>query len=436
MTENAIEQTSRPKASGLFRVVWRWHFWAGLFTAPFLIVLSLTGMIYLFGAEIEDAARSHLIYVQPKTQRVPPATMLRAAEAHLPDWNATVLLIPWEADRAALVTMVDETGEREYVLSVDPYSASILGSMDHRHDPVHNFFHVVLDIHRSLFIGTPGRVITEVVTCWVIILLCTGIFLWWPRRREKIRGVWTPRLRGKWYVVLRDLHSVSGIYLLPIMLVIVTTGLFYTIAWGTAAFGISTMYHAGWDGLANTSAPMEIPGEPKAPPGDRELNVAYQMANERYPQRAAYIAVGGSSSVEVKVTAMNDYARGTYGRFRSAEMLIHPHTREVVQEKHLADHPGYGWHGWVYPLHVGSIGGPYTKVLWLLACIVLFSLPVTGIWMWWKRRPAGQAGFPRRPSQELPGWLIGLIVVLGISLPLAGLSLLIILTLERMWMRE
>ena len=34
--------------SGWYRRIWRWHFYAGLIALPFVALLSVTGMIYLF----------------------------------------------------------------------------------------------------------------------------------------------------------------------------------------------------------------------------------------------------------------------------------------------------------------------------------------------------------------------------------------------------
>ena len=36
------------------RTVWRWHFYAGLFCAPFVAVLAASGAVYLFKAELEQ----------------------------------------------------------------------------------------------------------------------------------------------------------------------------------------------------------------------------------------------------------------------------------------------------------------------------------------------------------------------------------------------
>lgn len=44
-------------------MVWRWHFYAGLFSAPFIFVLSLSGSIYLFKPQIDayfDRPYNHL----------------------------------------------------------------------------------------------------------------------------------------------------------------------------------------------------------------------------------------------------------------------------------------------------------------------------------------------------------------------------------------
>ncbi len=46
------------------RAVWRWHFYAGLFCIPFVIILSLTGAAYLFKPQVEaflDAPYDHLV---------------------------------------------------------------------------------------------------------------------------------------------------------------------------------------------------------------------------------------------------------------------------------------------------------------------------------------------------------------------------------------
>jgi uncharacterized iron-regulated membrane protein len=58
------------------------------------------------------------------------------------------------------------------------------------------------------------------------------------------------------------------------------------------------------------------------------------------------------------------------------------------------------------------------------------TLPVTGIWMWWQRRPTGQLGLPRRVNARRPGWLIATIAATSILLPVLGLSVVVLVVGE------
>ena len=92
-----------------------------------------------------------------------------------------------------------------------------------------------------------------------------------------------------------------------------------------------------------------------------------------------------------------------------------------------------------YTLHVGSIWGLPTKILWLATCVILMTLPVTGIWMWWQRRPTGRLGLPSHVDARRPRWLIATITATSILLPAVGLSVVVLLLGEqlaaRLWKR-
>ncbi|MGA9230613.1 MAG: PepSY domain-containing protein, partial [Exiguobacterium oxidotolerans] len=52
-TEQSTQaKSAKQKASSFYRTVWRWHFYAGIIFAPFLIMLAVTGSIYLFKPQI------------------------------------------------------------------------------------------------------------------------------------------------------------------------------------------------------------------------------------------------------------------------------------------------------------------------------------------------------------------------------------------------
>ena len=51
--------------SGAYQAVWRWHFYAGVLVMPFLMLLALTGGLYLFKDEIDQFANRRMIEVAP-----------------------------------------------------------------------------------------------------------------------------------------------------------------------------------------------------------------------------------------------------------------------------------------------------------------------------------------------------------------------------------
>lgn len=52
--DGAPEAGSQARASaGVYRAVWRWHFYAAAFVIPVLVTLAVSGAVYLFRPQIE-----------------------------------------------------------------------------------------------------------------------------------------------------------------------------------------------------------------------------------------------------------------------------------------------------------------------------------------------------------------------------------------------
>ena len=66
-----------------------------------------------------------------------------------------------------------------------------------------------------------------------------------------------------------------------------------------------------------------------------------------------------------------------------------------------------------------------------MTAFALIGLSVLGVIMWLKRKPSGKLGAPTGSSVPHGPGLIIVVVLLGLLLPLFGLSLLAILVLER-----
>ncbi len=399
----------------LYRVIWRWHFYAGMIVAPALIVVAATGALYIFKDELEAVIYPGVTYVEPAAHRVSYEQQLAAARAAVPTPVQIFLVQVFANPKRA--TGIAMGGAKFQISYVDPYRGRYLGAIEKG-----NFFEIVLKLHRQLFVGTTGRIVVELTTCWTIVLAATGMYLWWPRKWYHVWGVWLPRLRRKPYVVLRDLHSVGGIYVAIIAIVISLTGLIYTYSWGSG-FQYASQKTGAFDMF---SKPMLSKCPPTAK--DLPLDRFVEIGHERMPGKTLNVWFPRAPNAVYMVFGGSDYGPSVH------EMLfIDRATGEILADRPINQTKPLYWFGmWNYPLHVGTILGLTSKIVWLVTCVVLMTLPVTGVWMWWQRRPTGRLGLPRRVEARRPRWLIATIMATSILLPTVGLSVVVVLVVERL----
>ncbi|MGD9720092.1 MAG: PepSY-associated TM helix domain-containing protein [Pirellulales bacterium] len=411
------DRESRPSVATLYRVVWRWHFYAGLIVAPVLVVMAATGALYIFKDELERVMYARLMFVTPAESGVSIDAQVATAQAACPNgFHIDQLEIPADTTRATAVYIHDEAEFR--TLFVDPYRGTLLGELGPG-----NFFDVVLKIHRTLFVGTLGRIVVELVTCWTIVLLVSGVYLWWPRKGRQVWGAWLPRLRRHPYVALRDLHAVCGFYAALVAIIIAATGLLYTYVWGRG-YAYAAVQSGAYDVFLKPPKSESPAGAARLP-----LDQIAAIAGRELPGCTLGVSIPHAPDGAFVV-----FGTSPIGPSSDGVAIIDHATGKVLAQRDNSEYPLLGWWtSWNYPLHVGSILGLVTKVIWLAACIVLMLLPVTGVWMWWQRRPRGKSGFPRRPVVRVPRALVVGIIALGAVLPALGLSILALLLGEGLW---
>jgi uncharacterized iron-regulated membrane protein len=408
-----------------FRRVWRWHFWAGLVSAPVLIVVALTGAVYTFKDEIEDCQQADSRFFEPVGEQKPLSEQIAAVKAAHPDWKPTRVTLPANPRKSTLVQVERPDAEKGTLSAVfvNPYSAGVIAEGDVRSP----FFSGVLKLHRSLFAGTFGRVVVELTTSWTLVLLVSGLFLWWPGRWNRVWGVWLPRLRSRPYVVLRDLHTVGGLFLTPVIALIAFTGLFFTVVWLWSFNGLSN--GAGsFPRRLTTAPPSQAPSTGASPVS---IDVAVAAAQERFPHQTLVITLPKNPIDAFAFTARNGRGQAVDG-----SVAVDQYTGAVLSDKR-AEHLSAVEQARLYvlPIHMGTIGGTTTKVLAMVACLVLAGLGVSGVWMWLARRPAGRTGFPQANDARIPRPAVIVILLLAITLPTVGLSLIVVLAGEWLYGR-
>jgi len=437
-----------------YRAVWRWHFYASLFCMPFVIILSITGSIYLFKPQIE--AWNDRAYDQLEITGAPAsaAQQVGAALAAFPGSVPGGYELPESAQAAARVIVRDK-GQATRVY-VHPQTLQILHSIPEND----RFMRLMFRLHGELLMGDRGSNIVELAASWTIIMIVSGLYLWWPRQAKGMGGIVYPRLRIGSRIFWRDLHSVTGFWISSLALFLLLTGLPWAKFWGgyfkevrrvtgtavaqqdwstgserptsrrgsaepgehsghtdhgggrrnadSAASGSTTPLDlAAFDRIVATVAPLHLPHPVViAPPGRGSSNWTAKSMTANRPRR------------------VNLELNGATGEVISREGFEDRHIMDRIVSVGIAAHEGqlFGW---------------FNQLLGLLTAVGLVLLSFSGFILWWRRREQGVLGAPRvLLSPRVSAGLIALVTLLAIYLPLFGASLLCVLLVERTLLRR
>lgn len=419
--------------SGAYRAVWRWHFYAGLLVMPVLMLMALTGAIYLFRAEIEDAVYRPLAQVEAGGATVSPDRWAASARA-AGDGQISAVLMPDRPDRAVRFT-VRGADQKEVFVFVDPHDARVTGTA-----PAGGITETVKRLHSLEIVGRWGNLLVEVVAGWAMILVATGVFLWWPRGREV--GVIAVKARSGrpfW----RDLHAVTGLYAGAIIFFLAFTGMPWSAVWGDRF-----MVVVRETGLGRPEAPAAASPWVHAEHQDAPQGVGWTMehagmdgAMHGSPSLAKVIAATEANDLArpylITVPASADLAWTAAAQVRQAEnarsLYVDGVTGEVRADIRY-DQFGVGARAfeWGIATHQGTQYGQINRLVMLSGCIAVWLLGISGLVMWWRRRPSGRLGAPvAPPGPRLRAAVLGIVLPFSILYPLTGLSLVAALLLDR-----
>ncbi|WP_421415705.1 PepSY-associated TM helix domain-containing protein [Agrobacterium tumefaciens] len=433
--ERAPAQSS---SVNLYRAVWRWHFYAGLFVLPFLISLAVTGALYLFRDEFDNLIHSDLkrIEVAQNVPKALPSDILAAAVAAVP---GTAVKYTTPGDPGASTEITVSTSEGKRAVYVNTYTGQVAGSLPDRG----TVMWTIRYIHSLKYFGTYTRYLIEIAAGWSILLVATGIYLWWPRKQSG--GVLTVRGTPKKRVFWRDTHAVTGIFVGFFIVFLAVTGMPWSGVWGAKvnewANGSNFGYPAGvrtdvpmsgehLDHMAKTSWSLEQAKVPESTASATGQPIGIDAAIARFDGLG--LATGYTVVLPTKPTGV--YSGSVYPDDLSKQRVVH---LDQYSGKPLIDmsYSDYGPLGkaleWGINVHMGQQFGLANQIVLLAACVGIVLLAVSAGVMWWKRRPRGSLGVPPLPQDKrvLRG-LLALLPIGGILFPLVGASLLVMLVLD------
>ncbi len=370
------------------------HRWLGLITGIVVLILSITGCLFTFQQEISEWVLHDTFYADevPEDQQHLPIEELqsRAADAldvdQLP-YGITTYKNPernWSAMyyEAGVDSWFYFGSMKAYKTAyINPYDGEIEGVVNEKKD----FFQIVKGIHWSLLLATPiGQPIVVWSTVIFMVLLISGMILWWPKKWNKSGKQKSFKIKwgSTWRRVNYDLHNVLGFYFLVLSLIIGFTGLYWYFP-----FAQKSLHFLGTGEYALPEGPSEkivsaIPE--KDDPASVPMEQAYNKAWSEYPKAYSIALVAPVDSQSTIRATVRPDGQTYYGRSYlefdqySGEMLAAARYEEKnAGEKLVAMN---------YDIHIGAIGGLPGKIIAFIASLICASLPVTGFIIWWDRK--------------------------------------------------
>ncbi|MBJ2257712.1 PepSY-associated TM helix domain-containing protein [Pseudomonas psychrophila] len=443
---------SQPTPS-FYNLAWRWHFYAGLFVAPFMILLALTGIIYLFKPQLDSLMYDHLLNVTPAHHSLSADEQLNRVKAAYPQGHISQYLPPINLERSAQFVL--HNGGRELNVFINPYNGDVLGAQDAKL----NLQAVARALHGELMIGTLGDRLVELAAGWGVVLVVSGLYLWWPRGQSAAGILW-PRLSRRARPLWRDFHAVTGFWGAALLLFMLISGMTWTGFWGKQYADVWNQFPAAmWNNVPTSdiearslntatrqtvpwaleNTPMPVSGAHAEHMGHGAMSsgpAAPGITLQDVVDTATARKVEPGYSITLPTTATGVFTVAVFADDPRNDATLHvdQYTGQVLADvrwQHYSNVARATEMGVM--LHEGKLFGSLNQIAILLVCLMILLSSISGLVIWWKRRPQGRLGVPPL-RHDLPTWKTGvaIMIALAIVFPLVAASLIAVWVLDRL----
>ncbi|WP_114783521.1 PepSY-associated TM helix domain-containing protein [Vibrio tetraodonis] len=453
--EAPCSATDRTQVKSRYFMVWRWHFYAGLYVIPFIIMLSLTGLVMLFDDEIESIRYHDELIVVPESVALPVSLQLDKVQKAYPLGKVTQY-IPSKDPSLANKFDVRLADGRSVLVTTNQYTGEVIGEID-RSD---SWYQLANDIHGTLLMGQWGDYFIEIAASLSILLIMTGVYLWWPRDNASKAGFFKVRISNM-RLLMRDVHANFAALFSFVLLFFLLSGLAWTSVWGAKlvqAWNTFPVYYTWGDKPESnlTHADLNHGSEKELP---------WNLEQAALPESSGHIhgatthagktnftisehAINIDSVIEqAKKLGFTQYKvflpQSEKGVFTLAANSMGGDITDPRLDKttHIDQYTGdvlvdVAWDDYSVlaklmaagvSLHQGDMS-IINKALNVLFCLVFLLISLSGVVMWWIRRPSGKTrmGIPKHfESDGL--WKTGIagLLLVAVCFPLACLALVL-----------
>ncbi|SEK78783.1 PepSY-associated TM helix domain-containing protein [Parapedobacter koreensis] len=377
------------------KIVYLLHLWLGLISGLVVFIISFTACLWILVAELSPLwIKNDSPTILARNAPVqPPSVLLKQAEEELPGKVPTVIVYKNSGSEAFISYFASEYS---HTLFFNPYSGKLLVNKDNNaksgadvggltHYDVLGF---LMRGHRHFWLPFPvGRPFVGICTLIFVILLLSGMVLWWPKnwRKSSREKSFYIKWRATFKRLNYDLHNVLGFYVFSVALMLAITGLVYSFPW--VSKGLYWVASGGktkseWIPVASDTTKMD--------------NIPLAAALDTIWNRIKPVG----KNWELYMNIPREKADTYFIRFSPISRLyaqdIYYYDRYTLKEV-----PGGGIYSQTRyatasfadfgdrmnsEIHTGSIGGYPTKILAFFGSLICASLPVTGFIVWYQRK--------------------------------------------------
>jgi uncharacterized iron-regulated membrane protein len=397
MSKSIKQKTGWQKTRKFFNDV---HLWLGLSSGLIIIVVCLSGTIYTYNTELQEWAAPHLHKVEvPENASKIPAETLIASVKEVSQANVTAISIPHDPARTYQITVRKEgdTSRSGTSYFVNPYTGDITGTSMEK-TATADFMRSMFSLHRWLLLDrieepligelpnrTLGSYITGTATILFTLGVLTGMVIWFPQRIKNWKQGLKIKWSGNWKRINHDLHNSLAFYSLIILFLMGITGPQWSFPWYRT--GLQKTLGTYKEAPARSERAGAGKGKPDpskeeaAPVALLPISQYLASADAALPYQGDYrvsFPKDGNAPVEI-----NKNKTGFFAPAAGDKVSLNTQTSAVVSTEIFSEKPfNEQIAGSIKALHIGNIYGPFSKLLYFIACLIATSLPITGTIIW------------------------------------------------------
>lgn len=387
------------------KIIGKIHLWLGLTSGLVVFIVALTGSLYVFIDELRPIVYSDRLEIKASEigkDRLPMSEIIKIASRELtleplymeiPNKpNATIEVQTWGHDPKAW-SYLGEFPNWETIY-INPYTGDIVQHVN----TATEFFALVMAIHLTLLLNSEiGSMAVGVSTLIFVIMLLTGMFLWWPKNKwaakQKLWFQW--KSNTKWRRKNYDLHNIVGFYSMAITLLIALTGLIWAFEWVNQ--GVQWVANGGQT-ITENSGKTRWSNFSSLPQDGHDTDSLFDFMCENYPEAKVY-TMGFDD--DTGFARYIDARLHDHRRYETVSFLIDSNGKMVPEPFNENKTTGKKLYALNYDIHTGSIIGISGKIIAFLASLAAASLPITGVLFWYGRHKKKKRRVRRKKPLEL-----------------------------------